>query len=249
MGFKSGTPVPPAAHRGPAVYAVLAVMALCFLWASSNRSGGSGQAVQLGLLSWAPKSSASGVAFCTKAEAAAQAAKLQAALKKEGLYTACPAHKWLGQLPSLLEAGQDFVMFDIGCNKGYESASVFAVMDPETGLSPSLVHDTLEAVKDELKLGPTQGQCNDHKGHVADGARQLPQGPGSVTVHCFEPSSSNFRGLQALHDKFFAQMPRSRSSWYLHNMAVTNVSGTVSFPSECNTELCSVRSWCAAGSR
>ena len=36
-------------------------------------------------------------------------------------------------------------------------------------------------------------------------------------------------------------MPRSRSSWHLHNMAVTNITGSVQFPAECNTELCSVR--------
>jgi hypothetical protein len=84
-------------------------------------------------------------------------------------------------------------MLDVGCNKGYESAALFSVMDPGAGLSAALVHEALEAVKADLKLGPTEGQCQDHKHNPAKGAAKLPANPGSVTVHCFEPSSSNFR--------------------------------------------------------
>lgn len=52
--------------------------------------------------------------------------------------------------------------------------------------------ETLESVKERLKLGPTQGQCHDHK-NEAKAAAEAPQPRGSVTVHCFEPSANNFR--------------------------------------------------------
>lgn len=32
-----------------------------------------------------------------------------------------------------LEPGQDFMMLDVGCNKGFESAALFSIMDPEAG--------------------------------------------------------------------------------------------------------------------
>ncbi|GBF88626.1 hypothetical protein Rsub_01341 [Raphidocelis subcapitata] len=236
----------PGARRPPSQatwWTAAAVIGLCLLFALSVQRRPSAATKQLHVqLASSPSRLAvvPAVPFCTRDEAEAQAAKFQAALSKEGLYTACPAHKWLGMLPGLLEPGQEFVMLDIGCNKGYESAGLFSVLDPGAGISPPAVYSQLEAVKEELRLGETRGQCNDHLGVAAERSAQPPAEPGAVTVHCFEPSSNNFRGLQALHAKFFPTMPRSRSSWFLHNAAVTNFTGTVSFPAECNTELCSL---------
>lgn len=89
-----------AASRGP-VWALAAAAALLLLWLSSSGSGGgSGRGTALQLLApWSPAARASGVAFCTSQEAAAQAAKFTSALQKEGLFTACPHHKWLSLLP------------------------------------------------------------------------------------------------------------------------------------------------------
>jgi hypothetical protein len=108
MGAKSVTPVPPShKSRGPVLWGVLALAAICFWFASSSPGGA--QQVQLGG-SLSLRSTAAGMPFCTSAEAAAQAKKLQAALAREGLYAACPDHKWLGQLPGVCGMGWNAVV-------------------------------------------------------------------------------------------------------------------------------------------
>ena len=43
----------------------------------------------------------SGIPFCTRREAEEQAAKFKQALSANGLYAACPDHRWLSMLPGL----------------------------------------------------------------------------------------------------------------------------------------------------
>ena len=83
-------------------------------------------------------------------------------------------------------------MLDIGCNKGYESATVFGILDRDTGISPARVYEILQSVKEELKLGPVQGQCRDNE-KAMDPPSKAAVNPGSVTIHCFEPSGRNFK--------------------------------------------------------
>lgn len=271
MGAPLGTHKPSAGRGSAPVWALVAAALLCYLWATSSSSSSSNQQQQRSASSvYLPASSLKGdepgLLWCTPEEAEKQANKFAAALKKEGLYTACPSHKWLGLLPRLLEAGQDVVVLDVGCNKGYESAAFFATYAPQAGVSPRAVYEALSAVKDDLKLGPIEGQCKDNEsggGGGGDGSGSSSGGAGSVTVHCFEPSARNYRGLQALHAKFFGgdDGGKGRGSsgssneggtssgdddggprveWRQYNAAVTNVTGKVRFPSECNTELCSL---------
>lgn len=66
---------------------------------------------------------------------------MQARRAANNVWTACPSGEWTDVLEQLLRTrGGPYRFVDIGCNKGYTSAELFARWAPELGLSPKTLH-------------------------------------------------------------------------------------------------------------
>jgi hypothetical protein len=76
---------------------------------------------------------------CSKSHAKTLADKFVQLTKDVPFWTACGESKWMEEMHKLRPTGQK-IMFDIGCNKGYTSAKMFALWAPEIGFTPKTLH-------------------------------------------------------------------------------------------------------------
>lgn len=77
---------------------------------------------------------------CSKTHAKTLADKFVQLTKDVPFWTACGESKWMEEMHKLHPTGQK-TMFDIGCNKGYTSAKMFALWAPEIGFTPKTLHE------------------------------------------------------------------------------------------------------------
>jgi hypothetical protein len=78
------------------------------------------------------------------------------------------------------------VVFDIGCNKGYETANIFNLLAPSLQFNPSSLHHSL--VHHGVTLEKLCGTCDNCHEKAYNVIR--PESA-AVEVHCFEPGSEN----------------------------------------------------------
>ena len=97
------------------------------------------------------------------------------------------------ELVSASGSAQATVIFDVGCNKGYESASVFDHLAPSLGLNPASLYRHYQRSKVQLEsLCGTCGNCHE-RAHVL-----LRPERSAVQVHCFEPGAVNYEVCRRL---------------------------------------------------
>lgn len=72
---------------------------------------------------------------CTPEQAHRNVQLFQQHYQSHTRWTACPSHQWLVRYAQLSTTGPEIV-FDVGCNKGYESMNFFAIFAPQAGTSP-----------------------------------------------------------------------------------------------------------------
>lgn len=163
--------------------------------------------------------------------------------------SSCPDFSYIPDLDSF--TGQDPVVFDIGCNKGYDSAMVFEAFASQEEFSRIVLGKFYEA-NEELrtkivKVTTTDvcGACKDCKESILKGntyqrhaPRPLVQGR-KLQIHCFEPSESNYYVLTKMHARFFGSDNKTSmgNELLLHRIAMSNYTGVTEFPSDCD-ELC-----------
>uniref|UniRef100_A0A383W2E1 Methyltransferase FkbM domain-containing protein n=1 Tax=Tetradesmus obliquus TaxID=3088 RepID=A0A383W2E1_TETOB len=163
--------------------------------------------------------------------------------------SSCPDFSYIPDLEPF--AGPDPVVFDVGCNKAYDSAMLFEAFAPQEEFSRIVLGRFYEA-NEELRSSIVNvtktdvcGACKDCKESVLKessyqrhAARPLAQGR-KLQVHCFEPSASNYYVLTKIHERFFGSDNKTTNGneLQLHRIAMSNYSGTADFPSDCD-ELC-----------
>lgn len=177
---------------------------------------------------------------CTPRETAVQLELFKEHLGGIKDFSACGAGSWMRKYHELAPKGPK-VLVDIGCNKGYYTAELFSLFAPQLAerLSPQKVH---EHVMQQMPLPPFPcGVCNDCLGKYDPAPSGSEPTKYPVTVHSFEPSSTSFERLISLRDKSFPKDDRLLH-WELHNKAVSDKSGIVSFSAACSSELCSIQS-------
>ncbi|WIA15679.1 hypothetical protein OEZ85_002305 [Tetradesmus obliquus] len=161
----------------------------------------------------------------------------------------CPDFSYIPDLEPF--AGPDPVVFDIGCNKAYDSAMLFEAFAPQEEFSRIVLGRFYEADEELrssiVKVTKTDvcGACKDCKesflkdsSYKRPAAHPLVQGR-KLQVHCFEPSASNYYVLTKMHERFFGSYNKTTNGneLQLHRIAMSNYSGTADFPSDCD-ELC-----------
>ncbi len=78
------------------------------------------------------------------------------------------------------------VVFDVGCNKGYETANMFSLLAPSLQLTPSSLYQSY--VHHGVNLEALCGTCRNCHDKSYNAIR--PEFA-AVQVHCFEPGSVN----------------------------------------------------------
>lgn len=165
--------------------------------------------------------------YCRKEHSEQLAHKFVNLTNDVPFWTACSANEWVDAFHKLSPKGpKTFV--DIGCNKGYTSAHFFGLWAPELGFEPA----TLQQRRPEILCGT----CNDCK-ETANSS--IKESEGAVTVFCMEPSLHNFANLVLTRDKFFVEN-KQNVQWYTVNAAMSNATGMVEFPRDCQDELCAL---------
>ena len=91
---------------------------------------------------------------------------------------------------------------DVGCNKGYTSAYIFALWAPEVGLTPKEIR--------KRHPGIHCGICNDCND---DPKPALQHSRGSLSVYCVEPSLNNFQNVSLTRDLFFRNFTNPDINW------------------------------------
>lgn len=169
-----------------------------------------------------------------------QADQFRAAVKAKGQWTACGEKLWMTRFNELAEAG-DRVVYDIGCNKGYESALFFELFAPGSGMTAGGAYDVHKASGMPL-TGDLCGVCGNCKERIDPGNGVDVLKHKHVHVYCFEPSQLNFVALSTVYAKFQGKMAEHKAHWHLVNTAVGNGTMLVQFPKECGSTLCSLHS-------
>lgn len=146
------------------------------------------------------------------------------------LWTQCPTQGWTEALRSALQpAAADgssssprpsrLVFFDVGCNKGYESARLLDVFVPGSGLDPPSLYALYKKRQAAARPGEPRfetlcGSCDNCKEKSeatgVSSRRAATMKSQHVEIHCFEPGGANFRLLQAAHSHFFPNDTSSR---------------------------------------
>lgn len=153
------------------------------------------------------------------------------------------------------------VLFDVGCNKGYESTLMFQLFSPASQLAPEDAHKVHEEQGRGLH-GNLCGACDNCQERLE--ANRDPSLPvPDVHIYCFEvgllvrlwwlyecalaqhppitqPSLTNFGNVLNVRNKFEDQLAKSNASWHLINSAVGPHVSLVKFPRSCGTTLCQV---------
>ena len=146
---------------------------------------------------------------------------------------------------------QPYLIFDIGCNKGYTSADFLDALSPGTNMNPQTLVTAIRSIasEDNIKIDRDGGVCNDSK-KILNRNRDRVR---NVEVHCFEPSPATFHMLVRAHDKL---MPRKENGdgsggdkgieakWFIHNKGLHKVNGYMAWHSACahavGDELCTI---------
>ena len=96
------------------------------------------------------------VAACTDHERAQQVRLFEAAYTSTHLWTACGDQSWLEALATTT-AKKHHTFFDVGCNKGYETARMFELFAPAANVHPSnltRLYGACEAACGQLDCSP-----------------------------------------------------------------------------------------------
>ncbi|WIA23878.1 hypothetical protein OEZ85_013528 [Tetradesmus obliquus] len=148
-----------------------------------------------------------------------------------------------------LFAGLEPVVFDVGCNKGYDTAlmfEAFAAQEEFSRIALGKFYESNKQLNDSMSAmnGGTCGVCNDCKESFDSNmkARQRAAANRRLQVHCFEPSETNYQGLAQMHKRFFGSSNKTArgNELRLHKAAMSNYTGTVQMPSNCG-ELCQIQ--------
>jgi FkbM family methyltransferase len=122
-------------------------------------------------------------------------------------------------------------IFDIGCNKGYESAHFINAFVPESGITRQQHYQNLESRFPGLGCG----HCIDcQEQDDVDVVDASPQRIAVLHIHCYEPAPDMHKVLLGMRSTM-ASHPRVR--WTPHNLAISDKKGIAVFPSGCG-ELC-----------
>ena len=171
------------------------------------------------------------VAACTDHERAQQVRLFEAAYTSTHLWTACGDQSWLEALAATT-AKKHHTFFDIGCNKGYETARMFELFAPAANVHPSnltRLYGACEAACGQLDCSPPPPASPAH----ADA---------TMTSICVEASRKTYQRTHIAAGALLV-MPHNadpRNKWQVLHRAASNRTGSHSFPEECDTELCSV---------
>lgn len=139
---------------------------------------------------------------------------------------------------------KDAVMFDIGCNNGFDSAMFFEAFAPSEQLKRSSLgkfYESNAVIKEQLSGPHSEGTCGGLCGDCnmtfgSAGRRQEDQGRRlQSTVHCFEPSATNFNILSSMHAHFFGGSNKTAlgNEFVLHRKAFADKPGVAYIPDKC----------------
>lgn len=195
---------------------------------------------------------------CTPREALVQGGFFRALWQGEGFttHTRCPSFSYLLDIAVAMQQQHrqkdaNIVMFDVGCNKGYDTAAVFELWRPSTGLTRRSLGEFIISARASSDPDTAKGVCSDADSSFGEAYKTYTPPPankqGGLQVHCFEPSSLNHELLQQVHTHFFDKLPADEAErLQVHRMAFSNITGTTFFSKDCATESCHIQ---ASGSR
>ncbi|GFR50048.1 hypothetical protein Agub_g12099 [Astrephomene gubernaculifera] len=184
---------------------------------------------------------------CTPEKAASQANKLVSGIKQRTYHSACADHWWLRHLAELnLKVPRHTTVVDVGCNKGYFSATALNYLAPAHGDQLQKFYNS--HLKQKVYSRPCGG-CNECKQAPA----KFPNhGQQTVDVFCYEPSNIHLKSLTTARDSVYgppdtaisteAAKDRTHVRFHIRQAAVSNRTGVAQFPVECNTNYCSLDS-------
>eukprot|EP01062_Namystynia_karyoxenos_P048364 TRINITY_DN3678_c0_g1_i1.p1 TRINITY_DN3678_c0_g1~~TRINITY_DN3678_c0_g1_i1.p1 ORF type:complete len:403 (+),score=100.69 TRINITY_DN3678_c0_g1_i1:84-1292(+) len=197
---------------------------------------------------------------CSASTADAQLQRLQRRNEEWWSHSACPQQEWAQRLAAIMrqrnaESVGKLVAYDIGCNKGYTSAGLFARFDPPFGVTPGTLHRAIRsyASSQRVNLDRDCGVCGDCMEKPEDEHRGKAT---PITVHCFEPSPATHDMLLRLRKalrKKDALTPGvdGRSQWHIHKAGLHSKRGKLWWDPSCatdpGTELCTIRDADAKG--
>ncbi|CAF1488737.1 unnamed protein product [Adineta steineri] len=128
-----------------------------------------------------------------------------------------------------------YTLIDVGSNKAYTIATWFAFFLPELNITQANLDTYLQSTK---KLKITCGSCDDCEDEPL--TRKNTKHQVTLNVHAFEPQPDTVVILDGVK-KWMNIRERSKSTFSIHGMAVSNYDGKVLFK-KCNpgNEVCSL---------
>ncbi|CAF3852423.1 unnamed protein product [Adineta steineri] len=128
-----------------------------------------------------------------------------------------------------------YTLIDVGSNKAYAVATWFAFFLPELNITQANLDTYLQSTK---KLKITCGSCDDCEDEPL--TRKNTKHQVTLNVHAFEPQPDTVVILNGVK-KWMNVSERSKSTFSIHGMAVSNYDGKVLFK-KCNpgNEVCSL---------
>ena len=129
--------------------------------------------------------------------------------------------QWEELIAAAMPDAKTFV--DIGMNKGYSSANLFALWAPQTRLNAQSVFEVLKS-DDRVHAKEACGACNDCRHNfkpapAQQGLQQSMSSPSEVTVYGFEPGLTNFALCTKIRDN------HPGINWVLERKAVSDKPG------------------------
>lgn len=200
---------------------------------------------------------------CTSAVAEKQTKRLNKRFSEWWSHSACPDQVWMEGMYDIFASydknddsttssaidEQPYLILDIGCNKGYASASFLDALSPGTGVNPDSLVKAIRSVAHDtnIKISRDGGVCNDSKRLLNVDRKTVRK----VVVHCFEPSPATFNMLQLVHSKLMQGGSSTNddkdnsgaSKWNIHNLGLHYTVGDMAWHPACDKigdELCGI---------
>eukprot|EP01065_Artemidia_motanka_P015487 TRINITY_DN19278_c0_g1_i1.p1 TRINITY_DN19278_c0_g1~~TRINITY_DN19278_c0_g1_i1.p1 ORF type:complete len:469 (+),score=144.79 TRINITY_DN19278_c0_g1_i1:53-1408(+) len=193
---------------------------------------------------------------CSAAESRTQLQRLNRRNGEWWSHSGCPQQAWTGPLVDIFRkrmgrGKKRIVAFDIGCNKGYTSAALLARFDPKYGVTPKLLHKSIQryARSHKFELDRDCGVCGDCNERPEKESAEAEATP--VSVHCFEPSPATFEMLMKVRHDIVRRAGRDGTRWHIHKAGLHSRAGTMWWDKSCatdpGTELCTIKAEGDAG--
>mmetsp|Transcript_41088 Transcript_41088/g.86315 ORF Transcript_41088/g.86315 Transcript_41088/m.86315 type:complete len:477 (+) Transcript_41088:40-1470(+) len=187
---------------------------------------------------------------CTPDVSQKQANRMNARFMEWWSHSACPDQVWMENIRGIFDdashqeqrPAQNYLVLDIGCNKGYTSADFLDALSPGTNMNPSTLVGAIRAIAREMntKFDRDGGVCNDSNKPLNKDRNTK----STMEVHCFEPSPATYNMLIKAREKLIPGADESVAKWHIHNEGLHEVNGQMSWHSACATavgdELCTI---------